>query len=131
MLLCASGCGIKTAQLPFLDYPYAAQIGFYQEVKNNAGKLEKERFKDNRVTSPFYFVLEVKDVENSGKLTVNFYDKDGNRAARNEFSYGEDGQYYEYILFFDKVESLKSGEYRYAIFLKDKLIYEDHITISE
>ncbi len=130
-MLCASGCGIKTAQLPFLDYPHAAQIGFYQEVENNSGKLEKEKFKDDRVISPFFFVLEVKDIENSGKLTVSFYDKDGNRAARNEFNYGEEGQYYEYILFFDKVETLKPGEYRYVVFLKDKLVYEDHITVNE
>jgi hypothetical protein len=74
--------------------------------------------------------LEIKELENSGELRVNFYDKEGKRVNRKTFPFGEDGQYYEYILFFDRVENLSPGKYRYTLFLNDRLIYEDLIDIS-
>ena len=46
------------------------------------------------------------------------------------FEFGEDAKYYEYIMFIDKVEKLKPGNYRYVIFLNNHLFYEDSITIS-
>lgn len=119
------------AQLPYLEHPYVAKIEFYENVENRDGKLEKTGFKKGRIISPFYFVLEVKELENSGELAVNFYDKEGKRVNRKAFGFGEDGQYYEYILFFDKVENLAPGNYRYAVFLNNKLIYENRIDISK
>ena len=80
--------------------------------------------------SPFYFLLEIKEIENSGELTVNFYDKDGKRVQQKTFVFGAAGQYYEYILFFDKVENLAPGKYRCAVFLNNTLIYEDGIAVD-
>jgi len=119
------------AQLPYLEYPHVAKIGFYKKVENIDGKLKKEAFKGDIVCSPFFFLLEVKEIENSGELAISFYDKDGKRTARKVFAFGEEGQYYEYILFFDYVENLPAGTYHMTIFLNDKLIYEDHIEVSE
>ncbi len=130
LLLLTPACGVKIAQLPYLEYPYVAKIGFYYKVENINGRLKKETFKDDRIRSPFFFLLEVKDIENSGELAVSFYDKDGKRAARKVFAFGEEGQYYEYILFFDQVENLPAGKYHMTVFLNDKLIYEDHIDVS-
>jgi hypothetical protein len=118
------------SQLPYLELPYVAKIEFYKNVENRNGKLEKTGFKDGRITSPFHFLLEIKELENSGELAVIFYDKEGERVSRKAFGFGEDGQYYEYILFFDKVENLSPGKYRYTVFLNNKLIYENHIDIS-
>lgn len=119
------------AQLPYLEYPHVAKIGFFKKIENLDDRLKKEAFKDDRIRSPFFFLLEVKDIENSGELAVSFYDKDGKRAARKVFAFGEDGQYYEYILFFDQVENLPPGKYHLTVFLNDKLIYEDHIELSK
>lgn len=118
------------SQLPYLEYPYVAKIEFYKKVENRDGKLEKTGFKEGRITSPFYFILEVKELENSGELALNFYDKEEKRVSRKAFGFGEDGQYYEYILFFDRVENLTPGKYRYTVFLNDTLIYESHIDIN-
>ncbi|MFC2155483.1 hypothetical protein ACFLRB_03200 [Acidobacteriota bacterium] len=119
------------AQLPYLEYPHVAKIGFYKKIENRDGKLKKEAFNEDKIRSPFFFLLEVKDIENSGELAVKFYDKDGKRAARKVFAFGEEGQYYEYILFFDYVENLPAGTYHMTIFLNGKLIYEDHIEVNE
>ncbi|MCP5049481.1 MAG: hypothetical protein GY940_20085 [bacterium] len=131
--VCLSGCGIKMAQLPAIEYPYVAEIEFLKEVKNIDGKAKKKRFKQNRITSPFYFFLKIKEIENNGTVRVAFYGtgntSDNTLAAEKQFNFGQPGKYYEHIIFFDQVKGLKEGKYRYAIFYNDRLIYEDKIEI--
>ncbi len=122
---------MKTAQLPLINYPYVAEFEFYQHIENVNGKLKKTGFEGGQVISPFYFLLKVKEIENSGKMTVLFYDSEGSNAARRAFAFGEQGQYYEYILFFDRIDGLAPGKYRCAIFLNDSLIYEDYCNIGQ
>ncbi len=52
-------------------------------------------------------------------------------ASELSFQFGEDGKYYEYIIFTDKVSEFQAGKYRYIIFINKTLIYEDKITIEE
>ncbi|MCK4761033.1 MAG: hypothetical protein KAW12_02465 [Candidatus Aminicenantes bacterium] len=119
------------AQLPYLETPYVAELSFFKKIENVGGELEKEKFADERIKSPFFFLLEIRELENSGELAVSFYDKEGKRVKRKVFSFGEDGQYYEYILFFDSVAGLTAGKYRYTIFLNDRLIYGAFFDITE
>lgn len=115
---------------------------FLKEVKNVNGKARKRRFKDDRITSPFYFLLQVKEIENNGVITVRFYDapqKDksgkspgpGRTVMEKRFEFGKPGKYYEYIIFFDRVEGLPPGPYRYTVFYNDRLIYDDKVEIKE
>jgi hypothetical protein len=133
-----AGCGIKTEQLPLLSSPYVSEVEFLKEVINDNGKAKKKRFDNDRITSPFYFFLKVKEIENNGTLAVVFFESTdntnkeaGKKVAEKEFSYGQQGKYYEYIIFFDRVEGLSPGNYRYGIFLNQHLIYEGLVRVAE
>lgn len=148
-----AGCGVKMEQLPVVSFPYVSEIEFLKEVRNVDGKAKKKRFKRGRITSPFYFFLKIKEVENNGSLAVIFYTNDGNKdknkgkdkgkdegkvkdkgkdkkVVEKSFHFGKPGKYYEYIIFFDRVEDLKRGKHRYAIFYNGRLIYEDYLVID-
>lgn len=159
-------------QLPVVSYPYISEMEFLKEVKNVEGKAKKKHFKDERITSPFYFYLKMNEIENNGVLKVVFYKtppkevkKDvkevpkaavpngstavppplsvgsttdpvreytaNKRMVEKSFEFGESGKYYEYIIFFDVVENLSPGKYRYGVFCNDHLIYEDGIIVNE
>jgi len=45
------------------------------------------------------------------------------------FKFGEQGKYYEHIIFIDKVSTLLPGQYRFAIFLNNILTYEGYLNI--
>ena len=132
LLLFTVGCGVKVKYLPQVSYPYVAEMEFLKEVKNVNGKAKKKRFKDDRITSPFYFLLKVKEIENSGTITVCFYETVGKfeKVTERSFQFGKQGKYYEYIIFFDRVDELKPGKYRYAIFYNEKLLYENFLNIN-
>lgn len=143
LLLLISGCGVKAEYLPQVDYPYVAEMEFLKEVRNVDGKAKKKRFKEDRITSPFYFLLKIKEIENDGAITVRFYTgespaKKGTNGENNlnkkvtekTFQFGKPGKYYEYVIFFDHVETLSPGKYRYAVFYNDHLIYEDRLEIE-
>jgi len=147
VLLClsAAGCGVKTEYLPQVSYPYVAEMDFLKEVKNVDGKAKKKRFKDDRVTAPFYFLLKVKEIENSGTIAVRFYETVetgqvsdaakpegvmGRQVQERVFQFGQPGKYYEYIIFFDRVEGFSPGKYRYGVFYNDKLIYENYLDVN-
>lgn len=148
VLLLLTGCGVKVSQLPNLQYPYVSEMEFLKEVKNVGGRAKKKRFKHDRIQSPFYFFLKIKEIENSGTVSVSFYpwwspvsgktkqakktakDQPGQRLVEKKFQFGQAGKYYEYIIFFDQVEILKPGKYRYAIFINQQLIYEDQLLIQ-
>ena len=51
------------------------------------------------------------------------------QARKLDFSFGEADKYFEYIIFIDRVEKLKPGKYRYAVFLNDHLMYENNLVI--
>lgn len=152
-LLClsAAGCGVKTKYLPQVSYPYVAEMDFLKEVKNVNGKAKKKRFKDNRITAPFYFLLKVKEMENSGAIAVRFYETIetgqagqtgqageavkpegvmGRQVQEKMFEFGQPGKYYEYIIFFDRVEGFSPGKYRYGVFYNNKLIYENYLDVN-
>jgi hypothetical protein len=137
-------CGVKVKQLPVIEHPYVSEMEFLKEVKNVNGKAKKKRFKQERVTSPFYFLLKIKEIENSGEVTVVFYSnttaEKENEQAKNDvppmqkavekrFNYGQPGKYYEYIIFFDRVDSLQPGTHRYAVFINGHLLYEDRVHV--
>lgn len=132
---------------------------FFKEVKNVNGKAKKRRFKEDRITSPFYFFLKIKEIEDNGAITVRFYEgtasptgkgaapPTGKAPAPSEkkpvggavlnkkiteksFEFGKPGKYYEYVIFFDRVEALSPGKYRYAIFYNNHLIYEDRVEVK-
>ncbi len=135
-------CRVKTQYLPQISYPYVAEMGFYREIQNIDGKLKKKKFKGETIFSPFYFLLKIKDIENSGKIVICFYESTKeeklkkpkvNRHKKVEkiFPYGEDGKYYEYVIFFDQVDGLPPGKHHFAIFYSQKLIYESHVTITK
>ena len=131
------GCGVKMEQLPLINYPYVSEIEFLQEVKNIDGRAKKTTFKHDRITSPFYFLVKIKEVENNGVLTVCFYTtanvkagESDKKVAEKTFHFGEDGKYYEYIIFFDRVDNLEPGRYRYAVFCNQRLIYEGQLVVS-
>jgi hypothetical protein len=159
----AAGCGVKAEYLPQVSYPYAAEMDFLKDVKNINGKAKKKRFKDDRVTAPFYFLLKVKEIENSGTIAVRFYETVeagqvgqfgqsgqpgqpgqsgqtgeaakpegvmGRQVQERVFQFGQPGKYYEYIIFFDRVEGFNPGKYRYGIFYNDKLIYENYLDVN-
>ena len=137
-VLSAAACGVKTAQLPLLSSPYVSEVEFLKEVINDNGKAKKKRFAHNRITSPFYFFLKVKEIENNGTLSVVFFESTdinskeaGKKVVEKKFSYGQAGKYYEYIIFFDRVEGLSPGDYRYGIFLNQHLIYEGLLTVND
>ncbi len=140
-----AGCGVKVEYLPQISYPYVAEMEFLKEVKNVNGKAKKKKFKDDHIYSPFYFLLKIKEIENNGIITVRFYetktDKNSKTAEKNvipgkcvtekPFQFGKPGKYYEYIIFFDRVEDLAPGKYRFAVFYNNILIYEDYVEIKE
>ncbi len=128
------GCGVKVEQLPLLSAPYVSEVEFLKEVRNANGKAKKKYFEEGRVTSPFYFFLKVKEIENDGVLRMVFYespDKSQKQVVEKVFQFGKAGKYYEYILFFDRVEGLSFGDYRYAVFLNQRLIYEGQVVVSQ
>lgn len=45
------------------------------------------------------------------------------------FRFGEQGKYYEHIIFIDKLSVLLPGQYRYAVFLNEYLTYEGYINV--
>jgi hypothetical protein len=51
------------------------------------------------------------------------------QARKLDFSFGEADKYFEYIIFIDRVENLKPGKYRYAVFFNDHLMYENNLVI--
>jgi hypothetical protein len=144
-LVSTAGCGVKVEYLPQVSYPYVAEMEFLKEVKNINGKPKKKKFKDDRIYAPFYFLLKIKEIENSGIITVRFYETKTNKntktTEKNElfgkcvteksFQFGKPGKYYEYVIFFDQVEGLTPGRYRYSVFYNDTLIYEDYLEIKE
>jgi hypothetical protein len=145
VFLSTAGCGVKVEYLPQISYPYVAEMEFLKEVKNVNGKAKKKKFKDDSIYSPFYFLLKIKEIENTGTITVRFYESKSNKntktVKKNErfgkwvteksFQFGKPGKYYEYVIFFDRVEDLAPGRYRYSVFYNDTLIYEDYIEIKE
>lgn len=129
------GCGVKTGYLPQVSYPYVAEMDFLKEVKNVNGKARKKRFKNDRITAPFYFLLKVNEIENNGTITVRFYETGpavdmGRRVMERMFQFGQPGKYYEYVIFFDQVEGIHAGKYRYAVFYNNKLIYENFVEVD-
>lgn len=131
------GCGVKMEQLPLINYPYVSEVEFLKEVKNINGRAKKTTFKHNRITSPFYFLVKIKEIENNGVLTVCFYTTanvktvvNDKKVAEKIFHFGEAGKYYEYIIFFDRVDNLDPGRYRYAIFCNQRLIYEGQLVVN-
>jgi hypothetical protein len=131
------GCGVKVEQLPLLSSPYVSEVEFLKEVSNDNGKARKKHFDDDLISSPFYFFLKVKEIENNGTLQVVFFESPGTREKENgkkvaarEFSYGQPGKYYEYIIFFDRVDGLTPGNYHYGVFLNQHLIYEGLLKIA-
>ncbi|MCU0287927.1 MAG: hypothetical protein MUF15_16240 [Acidobacteria bacterium] len=136
MFITAAGCGVKTGYLPQVSYPYVAEMDFLKEVKNINGKARKKRFKDDRVTVPFYFLLKINDIENNGTITVRFYEtydspgSMGRQVMERLFQFGQSGKYYEYVIFFDQVEGIRAGKYRYAVFYNNKLLYENLVEVN-
>jgi len=134
LLLLIPGCGVKTAYLPRVEYPYVAEMEFLKEVRNVDGKAKKRHFKEDRIASPFYFLLKIKEIENDGTITVCFYGGEGKgsnvKIVEKTFQFGKPGKYYEYVIFFDRVEVPRPGKYRYAVFYNDHLIYEDKLKIE-
>ncbi len=122
-------CGVKVDQLPFLNDPYISEILFLKNIKNSNDKIKKISFKNNKITSPFFLYLKLKEVENKNKLFVKFYKKNKLKTELS-FEFGEDGKYYDYIIFTDKVGLLKSGKYRYIVFINNKNIFEDSLIIE-
>ncbi len=178
--------------MPQISHPYMAEMEFFKEVRNVEGKPKTKIFPDGRVTSPFYFLLKLKELENNGTVKVRFYrlkDKPppkkktgkpgekkpgekkrgekkplrkkigqesvpenlqekapeksqeaavpagkeeplGRWAAEKQFSFGEEGKYYEYVLFFDRID-VKPGGYRYVIFYNDRVLYGDRFLVSK
>ena len=117
-----------------LGSPYLAEVEFLEEVKNVNGKARKKAFDNDRILSPFYFFLKIKEIENSGSLKVAFYEnteKSKKQVAEKTFLFGKEGKYYEFIIFFDQVEGLAPGPYRYTVFLRDRLIYEGEVRVAE
>lgn len=154
LLLITIGCGVKLEYLPQINSPYVAEMEFLKEVKNVNGKAKKRRFKDDRISTPFYFLLKIKEIENNGIITVRFYEtakedteKSENKAENKKeppdskalgkeavvkaFEFGKPGKYYEYIIFFDRVDILPPGKYRYGVFFNDALIYEDSLEVAK
>lgn len=133
LLSFAVGCGVKAEYLPQVDFPYLSEMEFLKEVKNVNGKAKKRRFKGDRVKSPFYFFLKVKEIENSGTITVRFYkgkSPENLKSAERTFQFGQEGKYYEYVIFFDRVEVPEPGKYRYAVFYNNRLIYEEQLEVN-
>jgi len=134
LLFFTAACGVKIDQLPLLSHPYVSEVKFLKEVKNVNGKAKKTPFDHDRLTSPFYFFLKIKEIENNGTLAVVFYENaetTGKKVAEKTFFFGEPGKYYEYIIFFDQVEGLSPGKYRCVVFLNQHLIYECQLSINE
>jgi len=126
-----SSCGVKPEQLPFLSHSYISKIEFVKNVENIKGKLKKERFKHGIITSPFYFILKIKEVENKGELFIKFYNINGKKKDEKSFEFGDFGKYYEYVICFDRIDKLTSGRYHYIIFFNNRLIYEDYLNLNE
>jgi len=134
ILFPCSGCRFKVEQLPEVNYPYISEVEFLKEVRNDNGKARKTPFKNGRITSPFFIFVKIREIEDSGMLAIRFYGSDdkgggGERMEERTFRFGEDGKYYEYIIFFDRIDGLAAGEYRYAVFFRGKLLYEDRVRV--
>jgi hypothetical protein len=52
------------------------------------------------------------------------------RETELNFRFGEDGKYYEYVIFIDKVRHMEPGMVRYGIFLNGNLMYQGDLTVS-
>jgi len=51
------------------------------------------------------------------------------QARKLNFSFGEADKYFEYIIFIDRMENLKPGKYRYAVFLNNLLLTENKFVV--
>jgi len=117
-----------------LNSPYVAEIEFLKEVKNIDGKAKKKRFENEYITSPFFFFLKIKGIEDDGTLRVAFYknsNKNRKYVEERSFSFGEKGKYYDFIIFFDQIKGLSPGIYRITVFLRDHLIYEGNVRVNK
>lgn len=64
---------------------------------------------------------------NLGRFFVERYEKINHELS---FCFGEEGNYYEYILFIDKIQNPEPGHYRYGIFLNKRLILDDMLEVQ-
>lgn len=126
--------------MPLIGAPYLAEVEFLREVRAVDDTVEKTHFPNNIITSPFFFLLKIRELENNGAITVRFYSLGknimtdgaplGELAAERTFTFGEKGKYYEYVLFFDQIRDLPPGTYRYAVLLDEQLLMDNYIAIS-
>jgi len=49
--------------------------------------------------------------------------------ARLAFAFGENGSYYDHIIFIDKISRIPPGNYICAVFLRGQLLYETRFTV--
>jgi hypothetical protein len=51
------------------------------------------------------------------------------QSGKLNFSFGEAGKYFEYIIFIDRMEKMKPGKYRYGVFLNNLLLTENKFVV--
>ena len=51
------------------------------------------------------------------------------KSGTLDFSFGEEGRYFEYIIFIDRMNNLKPGKYRYGVFLNNLLLTENKFVV--
>ena len=125
-----NGCGVKVDQLPYLENPYVSEIQFLKKIENVEDKVKKTHFSNNRIRAPFYLYLKLNAAENYNHLSIKFYNQLDRKIHQITFEFGEDGKFYEYILFTDKISKLKGGRYRYIIFINNHAIYENRFRVE-
>lgn len=134
IVLGLSGCGVKDAQLPYLTALHVGELEFCREVRNENGKARREYFKDDWITSPFYYYLRLNHIKDKGVMKIVFYrdeNKKVEKVEENVFYFGKTGEHYEYIIFFDRIEKLVEGKHRYAIFVNERLIYDGVLRVRK
>ena len=101
---------------------------FLKKIIVHENSVEKIFFKD-KISSPFFIYLELKDVEGQGFFLLKLYNKK-REIYRKKFIFGKKGKIYDSIIVWDRIEIKKYNKLKWAIFYNKNLIYEGEIYIN-
>lgn len=83
------------------------------------------------MTSPFFLLVKICDVENRGTVRVALYTKAGERVRDVSFSFGAEGKFYQYITCYERFTQVPAGTYRIAVFVNQHLRDERPLKVDD
>lgn len=117
-----AGCAIRVEDLPFREYPYISELEFLRDLEVDGNQVKKTRYSEERVTFPLVLFFKLNEVDGPGTLQIRIYDEKGQQVHIRDFQFGESGRYYEYIIFYNRLEKLPGNAFTLALFYNRDLI---------